>query len=94
MNRENIICLIESEIKNNKEPEVNLMRGVVKQGFLDLLIISKNPKYQKWKSEAKIWFTEESEDLKFVCNLAQLNYQRIRMIYDLINTLEVSDYLL
>ena len=84
MNREYIICLIENEIKNNQEPEINLMRAVVKQGFLDLLIISQNPKYQKWKREAKFWFEEESEDVRLVCNLAHLDYKRIRMIYDLI----------
>ena len=86
MNRDFLINLVESEIKFNREPEVNLMRAVVKQAFLDILIISGKNKYKKRKKDAGEWFEEESIDFHMVCSLAHLEVRRIKMLYSLVSS--------
>lgn len=83
MDRDFLINLIESEICFNRDPEINLMRAVVKQAFLDILIISDNSKYKKRKKEADEWLAQESCDFNMVCTLGRLEIDRIKMLYEL-----------
>ena len=88
MNREILITIIENEIKFEREPEVNLMRAVIKQAFIDLLIISDKPKYKKLKENAREWFEEESSEFDLVCSLAFLKQSRIKMLYALVCSIQ------
>jgi len=88
MDREFVLNLINAELQYNQEPEANLMRAVIKQAFLDYLIISTNYKYRSKKRLAREWFETNSEEFKLVCLIAQVKYSRIIEIYSLITLLK------
>jgi hypothetical protein len=91
MDRSDIITLIESELILDQEPEINLMRAVIKQAFLDLLVISDKPKYQRLKIQAQDWLAGDAKDFELVCTLALVSSVRIKMLYYIVDTCMYSN---
>jgi hypothetical protein len=84
MDRNFILTLIIAELSVTNIPEVNLMRAVIKECFLDLLIISQRKKYNKKKQDAKAWFELESDNFYLICQLAVIDPKRIKRLYEFV----------
>lgn len=81
MNRFNILKMVHHVLPKSSTEEVNLWREVIRQGFLDVLIISDNKKYDKIKKEAYNWFSRKNKDYKTVCSLAKVDESIINQLF-------------
>jgi hypothetical protein len=81
MNRYIIIKSLDKLLTRSDTEEVNLWREVIRQAFIDLLIISKNKKYDLLKKEAYKWLATKSKDYYLVCALAQIKEEQINNLF-------------
>lgn len=62
----------------NEIPEKRLWKAILCQAVEDTLITSQNKRKQSFKNRAIEWLSDDSEDLDFICEMADVKKLRMQ----------------
>ena len=62
-------------------PETKLWRAVIQRAFEDVIYPGMERSLIMFKYQAHLWFVNNSENFKIICNLADLNDEAVREKY-------------
>ena len=62
-------------------PETKLGRAVIQRAFEDVIYPGMERSLIMFKYQAHLWFVDNSENFKIICNLADLNDEAVREKY-------------
>ena len=62
-------------------PETKLWRAVIQRAFEDVIYPGMERSLIMFKYQSHLWFVNDSENFKIICNLADLNDETVREKY-------------
>ena len=73
--------LFENDPFKEYEQEIKLWRSVIERAIEDAFLPDTNKRYRQWKKNAIKWLNEDNKDFKLVCELAQLDKNKVLKLF-------------